>query len=309
MNIFCFFFLIFFLFWNEFECLKSQFTYYKLSILLFSGTDDPVFYIDSHKYDHIVKILKSSKFFQSNINKNILGYRGFIISTQTYYNKNSFIVFGFPQAEIYLLNLIKKKLDLKFYDYIKNCINESKPKVENMVMIQKSSKKLNDFDENNCLFTPMIGPDKEPQFQNRNLLHLCFTIKRKENNCYNYAVNILTNSFAQPGRGSSKKFKKYTCASIRKAAISDGLKYIGKSYPNLRPRYGHYAALLVWNKTNFHWLRKDSNGYWSHKPGKKTVNNMDNNGNLITNPKRQNFYPYSNFCGYFWVISSKIKLN
>ncbi len=42
----------------------------------------------------------------------------------------------------------------------------------------------------------MIGPDKEPQFQNSNILDLCFTIKRKENNCYNYAVNILSNSFA-----------------------------------------------------------------------------------------------------------------
>jgi len=44
------------------------------------------------------------------------------------------------------------------------------------------------------------------------------------NNCYNYANNKITNTFAQPGRGSGARCIWPTNACVRNAAINDGLE-------------------------------------------------------------------------------------
>lgn len=46
---------------------------------------------------------------------------------------------------------------------------------------------------------------------------------RRTNNCYNYANDEITNKFAQPGRGGGAVFGTLTGASIRAAAVLDGL--------------------------------------------------------------------------------------
>src|SRR5439155_2191799 len=37
------------------------------------------------------------------------------------------------------------------------------------------------------------------------------------NNCYNYATNYRTNTFAQPGRAAGAQYTALTCASVRPA--------------------------------------------------------------------------------------------
>ena len=45
---------------------------------------------------------------------------------------------------------------------------------------------------------------------------------------------------------------------------------------------------------DYHWYRKDNNGYWSHKPGTNFVRNVDGNGSLIKNPAKANHrYEYN----------------
>ena len=96
---------------------------------------------------------------------------------------------------------------------------------------------------------------------------------------------------------------------MKRAAISDGLKWVGTDYPSEKPSEGHYLALLIWPETNFHWVRLDSNGMWSHKPGGSAIQNTDNDGNLIHDPSTQNFSPWTQFCGYFLTTPSKININ
>lgn len=43
---------------------------------------------------------------------------------------------------------------------------------------------------------------------------------------------------------------------------------------------------------DYHWYRKDSNGYWSHKPGVTPVVNTDASGNLIKNIYNANYGMY-----------------
>lgn len=46
-----------------------------------------------------------------------------------------------------------------------------------------------------------------------------------------------------------------TCADMGNASIRDGLVYNGTKLPTTPPEYGHFAALLIWPDTNFHWIR------------------------------------------------------
>ncbi|MCP3802764.1 hypothetical protein NLX83_26165 [Allokutzneria sp. A3M-2-11 16] len=120
---------------------------------------------------------------------------------------------------------------------------------------------------------------------------------RTTNNCYNYAVNRRTNTFAQPGRQCGHQYTSLTCAAVRAAALCDGVRPSCDGQQRL-------VALVVWPGGDYHWYRYHSDGFWGHKPGKTAARNTDNSGNVIggsLNPANCNRGPYTQFCGYFWV--------
>ncbi|MES2443611.1 MAG: hypothetical protein V4574_12340 [Pseudomonadota bacterium] len=127
------------------------------------------------------------------------------------------------------------------------------------------------------------------------------------NNCYNYANNQATSTFAQPGRATGKMYKTFQCAGtgVQPAAVSDGLKAV----PNFAVTIpGWYVALVIWPGQDFHWYRQDKNGCWSHKPGSTPARNTDNSGNTISDPKTCNRGPYTTFCSYMTTTTgAKIK--
>lgn len=118
------------------------------------------------------------------------------------------------------------------------------------------------------------------------------------NNCYNYANNQITNTFAQPGRATGHPYTALTCASVQPAAQSDGLVSCPNFSGTLGPGQGWYVALVVWPNSDFHWYRQDDVGCWSHKPGSTPVRNYDNAGQPITDPKTCDRGPYTDFCSY-----------
>ncbi|CAK9074092.1 Insoluble matrix shell protein 1 (IMSP1) (Fragment) [Durusdinium trenchii] len=87
---------------------------------------------------------------------------------------------------------------------------------------------------------------------------------------------------------------------------SDGLQWAGTTLPTAAPKRGHYVALFIWPDTNFHWIRMDRTGYWSHKPGGTPVRNTDNKGQKIHDPSKSDFSPWTQFCGYMHVIPSAV---
>jgi len=128
---------------------------------------------------------------------------------------------------------------------------------------------------------------------------------RSRNNCYNYASNKRTDTFAQPGRGCGRMYTALTCAEVTRAALCDRLHRRYDCFPDSeKPRY--LVALVIWPGRDFHWYRLNSGGFWSHKPGSTAVRNVDNSGRIIRNPATCDRGGYTQFCGYFYTCRSQL---
>ncbi|HEX8696087.1 MAG TPA: hypothetical protein VF746_26965 [Longimicrobium sp.] len=122
------------------------------------------------------------------------------------------------------------------------------------------------------------------------------------NNCYNYASNRRTDTFAQPGRAAGQQATRMRCADVTNGALADG----AQQSPNCvaagqEPRW--YTAMVIWPGVDYHWYRKSAEGFWGHKPGQTAAKNTDNSGVVITNPETANRGGYRDFCGYFFMRS------
>jgi hypothetical protein len=127
---------------------------------------------------------------------------------------------------------------------------------------------------------------------------------RQSNNCYNYASNWRTNTFAQPGRGCGHMYTALSCPEVIRAALCDGMHRRYDCFPDSeRPRY--LVALVVAPGYDYHWYRKMKEGYWGHKPGSTPVRNVDNSGHIIYDPATCDRGPYTHFCGYFYGCNSQ----
>jgi len=129
----------------------------------------------------------------------------------------------------------------------------------------------------------------------------------RNNNCYNYASNKRTDTFAQPGRGCGRMYTAITCPEMTRAALCDGLHRRYDCFPPAEaPRY--LVALVVApgpGFVDFHWYRKMKEGFWGHKPGGTPVRNVDNSGRVIADPATCDRGPYTQFCGYFYTCKSQ----
>jgi hypothetical protein len=127
------------------------------------------------------------------------------------------------------------------------------------------------------------------------------------NNCYNYACNIASNSFAVPGRLHGANYYdtsgKLTQQNVIAAAQADGLKLIGNVTVSLAdavalagPAHsdtGHLVCLLIsdpipkigWDG-DFHFVRSDypEGNSWSQKSGTDQIADFDFAGEPISDP-------------------------
>merc|ERR1712137_998657 len=161
---------------------------------------------------------------------------------------------------------------------------------------------------------PVVGPDDPTavHYDVDNDDDGCFVTKQQYNNCYDYGNDIVTNTFAQPGRGSSvcppgtRPCVPNRCEDVKNAAISDGLTWVGTDLPTNLTSVGHYVSLHIWPNSNFHWIRMDADMKWSHKPGGSPVRNVDNSHDVITDPSKADFSPWTEHCGYLHTVPSKV---
>jgi len=136
------------------------------------------------------------------------------------------------------------------------------------------------------------------------------------NNCYNYACDNATNTWAYPGKaqkypyqtmpdptapGTDKTLLLWLGPDLVQAAQQDGLLVVadpGASISDLQVpagRTGWFVALLVAPKDasfpngDFHWVRCDNKvtfDSWSQKDSGYNVTNYDFAGNPITDPRK-----------------------
>jgi hypothetical protein len=125
------------------------------------------------------------------------------------------------------------------------------------------------------------------------------------NNCYNYARNWRTDTFAQPGRAHGAQASAMECPDVTQAALADGLKHRCDCLPDSEyPR--RLMALVVAPGGDYHWYRRQEGGFWGHKPGHTPARNTDNNGALVVNPETAARGWYTDFCGYFYAGRSVV---
>jgi hypothetical protein len=131
---------------------------------------------------------------------------------------------------------------------------------------------------------------------------------QSENNCYNYACNKATDSFAQPGYASGSWPNPMACPNVTTGALSDGLVTRANGSDSAG-NCAHTVALVIAPGYDYHWYRLDDNGMWSHKPGGTAARNVDSAGNPITDPQTAARGPYTVFCGFFTVNKCSVKID
>ena len=133
---------------------------------------------------------------------------------------------------------------------------------------------------------------------------------RANNNCYNYGRNWKTNTFAQPGRHSGATASSMSCSAVKTAAMNDGLVERCDCLPKSEyPR--RLVALVIAPGIDYHWYRKQTGGFWGHKPGGTAARNYDNSGVLIVDPQTCDrgagtYLNYTDFCGFFYAGKSVV---
>jgi hypothetical protein len=128
------------------------------------------------------------------------------------------------------------------------------------------------------------------------------------NNCYNYACDYRTETFAQPGRASGHMYPEIAGAAVKGAAVFDDLVDTPAA-DNHFPAAGHLVALVIAPPhVDFHWYRKDLNGKWSHKPGGTAATNLDSAGHEVIDPRTASRGPYTEFVTFMNVKHGHVRV-
>jgi len=120
------------------------------------------------------------------------------------------------------------------------------------------------------------------------------------NNSYNFAANNRNHTYAQPGRRVGRIYTRLDLFEVRRAAQDDGFNFGCV----LGPANVYTALCMAPGPAvrDFHWYRLCANGNWCHKPGRAPARNTDNDGRLISDPRRASRGPYTQFVGYFYGV-------
>lgn len=261
---------------------------------VYSGRPNPVWEVDDGFAQEVLSEANTSERQDGDAR---LGYRGFVILDGPSSTKEFDAILNEDQSDYAVAARIASDtgveqrlletgreanaIDSELFDYVSGAIGDE------ALFEEKGA-------EMESITCPPCGggaaPSYDPGYWNNDPARL------RNNNCYNYANNRATNTFAQPGRASGSMAGAMTCSQVQPAAQRDGLTAVS-TFAQSRPGVW-YVALVVWPLRDYHWYRQDNNGCWSHKPGQTQARNTDNGGNRISDPRTCNRGPYTEFCSY-----------
>ena len=180
--------------------------------------------------------------------------------------------------------------------------------------------------------SPMTG--YEPKYDSK--LWNSKKERRETHNCFAYAMNIIdikqiiecltsancNGGFHQPGAASGREgFKSTnpkTCPDMLTRILGDNPSIIRTTFLEQCPPRTSKIALVVDEDEDYHFLRQDSDGWWSQKGGAKPVVKVDAANHPIWNPEladhnwtnESGVLDYDIFCGYMCVPrKSKLKIS
>ena len=154
---------------------------------------------------------------------------------------------------------------------------------------------------------------------------------KDSHNCFAYAIDTIDPKmvkdckedpecnvgFPQPGyEAGYKRFadqKEKGCGDMVSRLWGDNPLVEATHFEYRCPNGTSKIALIVDPKRDYHFLRQDRDGYWSHKPGSLSVKRVDASDRPIIRPDRALYLyknkedplMYTDFCGYFCVPRGK----
>lgn len=277
-----------------------------VTLHVFSGRPDPAWELTEEQAKDLAE--RIARFNRTTLLKppgivGQLGYRGFTVSAvrESAFEPETYVHAGIVDTSRFGLNLMSDDADLEQW-LLSTAGPIVDPSIKDYVTQQLSSGRLATFAVSpatpGILTVPPYDPGKwnnDPNIQRRN-------------NCYNYANDLITNTFAQPGRGSGQSWTQLVSCDIDVAAAARRDGQAPTAPPSSTPAQGHYIALVLAPGYDYHWYRQDDNVMWSHKPGQTQARNTDNSGRSISDPRNCDRGPYTQFCGFFHCVPANVRV-
>ena len=201
-----------------------------MTLPIYSGRPDPVWIVDSsHKCfnaikEHHEKAQSSRDLLRRDEMHSKLGYTGFVLHHS--HTEHPHVIAGPKTAVLQqaLLESIPKGLvsEETLKEIAKN-VHQVPPTARSLPKKSTSDPDLSKWNK--------------------------FDDIRRDNNCYNYGNDYITNTFAQPGKASGKPIQTITGEAVEAAAVNDGLKVVkpapSSTDPVPKPPPGERLVALV----------------------------------------------------------------
>lgn len=263
---------------------------FKVTLVIFSGVPNPVWWVHPRheKFNEMKKLHQEARGRGKALRQEhipaTLGYRGFLVHHPE--DEHAELILG-QETTAYQKILLGSMPEGKIHDALHPKIRQAidsravSPSHSRAVSPRHVRSILRDEKDVIQHYAPIYNPGRWNDVQ----------LIQWNNNCYNYANQKITNSFAQPGRASGNPIVgDITADKTLRSAESDGLWKMDvpnhAPVPEAPPQPNCLVALVVAPGVDYHWYRLDNTGYWSHKPGPTPATNLDGDGNKITDPRK-----------------------
>jgi hypothetical protein len=285
----------------------------RVTVDIFSGRENPVLEFTGKKIQNVLeRLAPTRKMERGELGippMPTLGYRGLVVEQVDRPIKELPHAFRVANGNAFGAEFAYEIADEAFEDFVCGSVPKELPIEDFRREIQRFKEIidfLNKLRWRDCIVCPKedvckCAPIYEPEWWN-------VSARQPYNNCYNYATNYRTDTFAQPGRAAGAMYTGLTCDAVKAAAIRDEL-VDSPGADGKCPEEGHLVALVIWPGWDFHWYRKGPNGLWSHKPGSTAVTNLDNSANTISDPRTADRGGYTDFCTFMVAKHGHIKIN
>ena len=131
-------------------------------------------------------------------------------------------------------------------------------------------------------------------------------------NCYDYAfgnANQHQTEFSQP-LDIPPTDSLYTCPNVEAGMMAENPNTKKTTFEEQCAPGERKIALMVdpIHPSDYHYMRQDADGVWSHKPGYLQVRRVDASGQVIFAPhlsdRKYPDFNYTNMCGYYCIPGS-----
>lgn len=138
---------------------------------------------------------------------------------------------------------------------------------------------------------------------------------RNTHNCYDYIMDNYQPQKRKTHPGFTKLGNNLngsnvrTCSQMMRRLAMDHPEIISIPYNMECPPGSYKIGMMLDPEKDYHFVRQDKTGRWSHKPGKDDATDVDFSDNLLTDPENADFdyqsvgLNYYVKCGYYCIQS------